>query len=111
MSISQKLMTSVTILAISFATMGQAAACNFEELKINMSWSYHNDEDGFRSIADSAISEMQARYEHGYQKLVSGYQDSQDHNDNGTMYHIDGCDSMSVVGLIREFQDGKKYHM
>jgi hypothetical protein len=83
------------------------AVCNLGELKRNLSWSYHKNEDGFRSIAIAALADWQSK---GFDDVVIGYKLSQDHKPKYVGALIDGCGMAVVQELVISLRNGSRFH-
>ena len=90
-----------------FISSNAFAVCNLGELKRNMSWSYHKNEDGFRSIANAALANWQSK---GFNDVVIGYKLSQDHNPKYVGALIDGCGMTVVKELVISLRNGSRFH-
>ncbi len=90
-----------------FTSSNAFAVCNLGELKGNMSWSYHNNKDGFHGIANAALADWESE---GFGNVVIGYKLSQDHKPKYVGALIDGCDMAVVKKLVNSLRNGSRFH-
>jgi hypothetical protein len=95
------------LLCSLFISSNAFAVCNLGELKRNMSWSYHNDQDGFRSVANAALADWESE---GFGNVVIGYKLSQDHKPKYVGALIDECEKAEVKKLVNSLRSGSRYH-
>jgi hypothetical protein len=72
-----------------------------------MSWSYHKNEDGFRTRANEALADWQSK---GFENVVAGYKLSQDHKSKNVGALIDACDMAVVKKVVSSLRNGARFH-